>query len=141
MAATLAFALLACGDDAPSPSEPEDDFACALGALTGTWRITYAEQDGDCGSVPAETVSLGGSSSGGGGAGPCTYAPKKPSADRCSLEFDFTCPTADGKGSQRWTGITRQVAEKKLVSDATAQVQHPDVGICRSTYTMAWTRL
>lgn len=138
----LASALLcACSDPAPSSAstdEEESDFTCALGSLTGTWRITYAEQDGDCGPVPAETVSLGGS----GGTDPgCTYAPKKPSADKCSLEFDFSCPTTDGKGSQRWTGITRQVAEKKLISDATAQVQHPDAGVCRSTYTMTWARL
>jgi hypothetical protein len=136
----LGAALLGCGSDATSapPESEEPGLVCALDSLTGIWRVTYTEHDGDCGPVASETVDLGGS----GGADPsCTYAPKKPSADRCSLEFDFTCPTTDSKGSQRWTGITRQVAEKKLISDATAQLQHPELGVCRSTYTMTWTRL
>jgi hypothetical protein len=134
----LALALLGCDPDASETQPEEPGFACAIDALTGTWRVTYSEQDGDCGPVASETVSLGGT---GGDAGGCKTTKAAVSADRCSREFDFTCPTTDGEGSQRWTGITRQVSARRLESDATAQLQHPELGVCRSTYTMVWTRL
>lgn len=131
--------LLACSDDADSAPTPGEDFSCAIGSLTGTWRVTYTEVDGTCGAIAAETVNF--SATGSNGSDPCTYHAQKVSGDKCRLDFDYTCPTTDGKGSTRWTGVTKQTGTEKLESDATVQGTHPSAGTCRSTYTMVWAKL
>lgn len=119
-------------------SSDDDKFACVLGEVSGTWRANYDELDGNCGSIASETTSLG---SGKGGADPCTYFTSEVSEDKCKLDFDYSCPTTDGKGTQRWTGATNQVAEDRMESSATMQIQHPTLGSCRSTYKITLTRL
>lgn len=125
----------ACGS-----SDDEPPLVCHLGELTGTWRTTYEERDGTCGPLPAETVSLSPSDPG-GGTGGCKYATDAISADKCRYDFDYTCPTTDGKGTQRWTGVTRQVEEGKLTGDTSVQLVHPELGTCRSTYTVTLAKL
>src|SRR5262245_55837616 len=111
--AKLRFALLlfafvpSCASDDDSAPVPGKDFPCHIGELTGTWRITYEEKDGDCGPIQAETVSLDSSSPGGTG-GSCKFSTDIISDDKCRYDFDYVCPTTDGKGTVQWTGVTRQ---------------------------------
>lgn len=128
--ALLLLALTACGggDDEP--------LACNLGDLTGTWRVTYAQKDGNCGPLPAETVSLASPSAAG-----CVEHSSSISSDRCRVEADETCPTGDGRGSQRWTVVLTQVEAARLTGSATVQGQHSTLGSCRSTYDITASRL
>lgn len=142
MRKTLCFAMIAASVACGNSDDGSDDgagFACGIGELSGTWRISYKEVDGDCGPIPAETVNLSSSGSGGGGA--CKTAVQDISSDKCRLDFDYTCPTTDGKGTQRWSGVTKQTAEDRLEADSTAQLQHPALGACRSTYKVTYTKL
>jgi len=132
----LVLVLVACGSE-EAQTETDPPFACALGELTGTWRVTYQEEaGGSCGPLAAETVNMGAPSGGG-----CEYTANDLSPDLCRLDYDFTCPLSDGQGSQRWIGVTRHVAEGELRGTATLQGQHPEAGTCRSTYAVTYRRL
>jgi len=118
---------LGCGDF--------DD--CKIGELTGTWRINYKHLNGNCGRMADETVIMGSSS----GSTKCTIHHKKISADRCTLETSFTCPTTDAMGSSRWVIITKHVDHDRMEGTGTVQVTHSQLGSCRSTYDMVWEQL
>lgn len=131
----LAFLLAACDQEEPPA------LVCSLGELTGTWRVTYDEKNGNCGPIPAETVASDAAKPPKPSEDPCTRRLHRVSSDRCRFDFDFTCPTTDGAGAQRWVGVTKQTAEDRLESDVTVELDHPELGVCRSTYTATWTRL
>jgi hypothetical protein len=114
-------------------SSGDPSFTCAIGELSGTWRIHYEETNGNCGAVADETVVLSPAASQAASAG-CTYAAQNISSDKCSLELDFTCPTTDNAGTQHWIGSMHQVAADRLEGSYTVQLQHPQLGTCRSTY-------
>jgi len=118
-----------CGSDSGSTD-------CALGQLTGTWRVSYSQINGNCGSIPDETVNT---SAPGGGA-TCTIAVRTISPDKCHFESDFTCPTTDSAGIVHWVLVMDQVASDLIEGTGTAQLQHP-VGTCRSTYDLPMRQL
>jgi hypothetical protein len=117
-------------------AEEKDELTCALGELTGTWRIQYQEVNGDCGAIPDETsVFDPGTGSG------CTRDTRTISADKCRLDTSFSCPTADRLGTSAWGLVVRQTSETRLDGTGTVQVSHSTLGTCRSTYTITVTRL
>lgn len=125
-------ALMACSSSTDGDAAP---FACALGELRGTWRLSYVEQSGGtCGPIADETVVLTGTT---GTPSACKQDALLISDDKCRMDLDFTCPAANG--SQRWTGATRQVAADRLIGDMTAQLSAGGAA-CRSTYQITWQR-
>ena len=128
--------LAACVLVACSSTEGSETFACSLGSLEGTWRIHYEETDGNCGEIADETVVQGATDP---GADSCTYAASTVSADKCRWDTDFTCPTTDQRGTQRWTGVMTQTGEEELSGSMTVQLKHP-MGTCRGTYRVVWMK-
>ncbi len=122
-----------------SSSESQPFTACAIGSLTGTWRLTYVETDGTCGKISAETVVLAPGKQE-PGASACTYAAAQISPDHCRMDMDFTCPLNGVAGTQRWVGATHQVSATELTSSMTASISSPSLGTCRSTYSVDWTQ-
>jgi hypothetical protein len=123
-----------CGSD----NDKDEDFTCALGELTGTWRWHYDETDGNCGAIADETAIFQ------PGAAPppgCQIDTQIVSSDKCRLDSAFTCPTADDMGVQGWTLVLHHVAADRLGGTGTAQLNHPTIGTCRSTYNITVTRL
>lgn len=138
MGGVIAVLLVGCSSSSSSP--PFKD--CAIGALTGTWHVTYVETDGNCGPLNAETVVISSKPTMGGSAAACTFAASDISADRCTLDSDFTCPLNGGvAGSQRWIGTTHQIAAGEMSSTWTLSLSSPSLGSCRSTYAVDWTKL
>ncbi len=133
--ALLAGLLLASG--CSSVAQPQD-FTCAVGKLAGTWRFHYVETSGSCGPIDDETgVFEPGTPSAPG----CKINSQVISSDKCSVDTNFTCPTADGQATQAWTLALEQVAEDRLTGTGTVQLtNHPTLGSCRSTYTITVTR-
>jgi len=130
--AALILALVSCSD-----GDEEPPFACGLGELQGTWRVTYQEQgDGTCGPVSDLTLNFSSPDEGG-----CVYAMREISRDKCRLDFDFTCTFPDGKGKIRSVGVTRQPAVDELVGDLTIEAEHPELDYCRSTYKVTYRKL
>lgn len=117
----VAVFLTACGSDA---------FECSIGELDGTWRWSYQETNGNCGSIPDETVQFvpGGANQPG------------ISADQCELDVAITGETTDGLGTQAWSIHLEQADEETLDGSGTVQVNHPS-GTCRSTYNILVERL
>jgi hypothetical protein len=140
--ACAVFALVAAA--AAGCSGADEPFrACSMGSLTGTWRISYRETNGDCGPIPDETVNIAAASSGstsssGGGCRTLAYGI---SADKCRVEQSFTCPSNDNRGTQSWTIVIQQTGPTSVSGTATVQLTHSTLGACRSTYAMTWTRL
>lgn len=120
-----------------STNQPFTD--CKIGSLTGTWRVTYVETDGNCGKVAAETVVLSASSKS-PGAATCTIAAQEVSSDHCRIDLDFTCPLSGAPGTQHWVGVTHQVSATELTSSMTLSAMSPSLGSCRSTYTLDWVQ-
>ncbi len=120
--------------------------ACTLGTpqLTGTFRVSYLEQSGDCGPVPDETIVLSGtpaqvSAQVKTASAGCTYQADMISADKCRLDESFTCPLkAPYKGTQQWSGFLRQTSPTTLEGPLTAQLSST-AGACRSTYEVTFT--
>lgn len=124
-----------------SSSSSEPFTACTIGSLTGTWRVTYVETDGNCGKLADETVVMSAAASPGAPGTPsCTFAANEISADHCRADLDFTCPLTGVAGTQRWVGATRQVSAGELSGSMTLTVTSPSLGPCRSTYAVDWTR-
>lgn len=126
----VAVTLVACSSD------PDRFTDCKLGQLTGTWRVSYTERDGNCGRIADETVSLSAATAA-EAQSKCTYAVNTVSADRCQAEQDFTCALTGAKGTQRWVGTLRHATERTLSGRYTVQVTG-DV-TCRGTYETFWT--
>jgi hypothetical protein len=120
-------------------AESEDEaFACELGELTGTWRISYQETNGSCGRI-ADTTLVISESLVEEAEEACTYASSAISPDRCRIDQDYTCVTGDGRGSERWVGTMRHSARDTVSGSMTLQLDHAEV-FCRSTYAITWTR-
>ena len=134
IAILLAVALAACGG---SDSGEGSDFTCAIGELTGAWRLSYVELDGSCGPIPDETFIA---PPGGAGDPACVVDYNSISADKCQLETDVTCPTLDNLGTQTWVWSIRQTGSGLLEGSATLQLNHTS-GICRGTYDMTMSQL
>lgn len=129
--------VVACSSSS-SDAEPFTD--CAIGELTGTWRVHYTRQDGDCPpKIPDETVVID-SPANKQAASKCTFHANNVAADKCSMEQDFTCPAANGPGSLRWTGKTTQTSAGSMRGTMSLTIMIPE-GTCRSTYTIDWTKL
>jgi hypothetical protein len=122
----LALAVIGCGGDEP--------FTCALGNLTGTWRVHYVETDGNCGPVPDATVMMDSESG-------CTVESQQVSADKCRKDSTVTCPTTDGLGTTTNVTVLTQVAADRIEGTTTVQLDHWTLGSCRSTYDVTVTRL
>lgn len=116
-------------------STTEGEVHCAIGELRGTWQITYAEKDGNCGPLAAETAVLTDQTT---GSSACTYATQQVSSDKCRMDMDFTCPLTGVQGSQHWVGSLRQVADDRLAGSMTLQASGGV--LCRSTYDVTWQR-
>jgi hypothetical protein len=123
----LVLTMLGCGGD-----EPFTD--CALGELTGAWRIHYAETDGNCGSIQDATV-MADTESG------CTVESQQVSADKCRKDSTVTCPTVDGLGTTTQVSVFQQVAADRIEGTTTIQLVHSTLGNCRSTYDVTVARL
>jgi hypothetical protein len=132
---TSALLLVACSS---STTEPPFAGPCHIGELTGTWHVTYAETDGNCGPVPAETVVLSASMTASAMGPKCTINADQVSADKCRLDSDFTCPLNGAVGTQRWVGATHQTGPGSLSSSWT--VSTTGAVVCRSTYTLTWVQ-
>lgn len=128
----LPLLLLGC-----SSSTDGDGFKCAIGDLTGTWRVTYAETNGSCGRINDETVVFTPSKAGAGAAA-CTTAAADVAADKCSVQQDFTCPLSGVAGTQHWVGVVRQTGEGTLGGSLTLSVTGSLA--CRSTYDVRFTK-
>jgi hypothetical protein len=116
---------------------------CNMDSLSGTWRVSYRQTNGDCGPISDETVNIsaassGSSSSSGGGCRTLAYGI---SPNKCRVEQSFTCPTNDNRGTQSWTMVSQQTSPTSVSGTATVQLTHSTLGSCRSTYAMTWTRL
>ncbi len=129
----FAVVMTACAEEGPAPFA-----ACTIGELTGTWRIRYVKTQGSCGDLNDETVVM--SAEPPKLAAACTYAANNIGADKCTLEQDFTCPTLDNQGTQRWVGSYRQTAAGQLTGSVTLQADHPAIGMCRATYDVTWAQ-
>lgn len=129
--------LLACSDDGGNSGDGSA-FTCSLGALSGTWRISYQETNGTCGNLPDETVNYDSPSAGNTN---CKSSVSKLSDDKCRFDFEFACPTTDGKGTQQWSGVTKQTSATTTEADTTIQLSHPELGQCRSTYLVKGRKL
>jgi hypothetical protein len=113
-----------------------DHVTCAIGSLTGTWRLQYQETNGTCGPIPDETVIAGAPT------GPaCTTITQQISSDHCRIDTAFNCPTTDSLGTQAWTVTLTQTANTQLTGSGTVQVNHPTLGTCRSTYSLTMTKV
>lgn len=121
-----------------SSTNGDATFACAFGELSGTWRVHYEETNGNCGTIADETVVLGAAPD--PAAGSCTRAADVISQDKCRADEDFTCPTGDNRGTQHWIGTLHHTAADRVSGSLTVQVNHPSLGVCRSTYDVIWTR-
>jgi hypothetical protein len=132
--ATLSLANVGCS----GADEPFRD--CNLDTLSGTWRISYRETNGDCGPIPDETVNLASAGSG-SAASTCSTQAYGISPNKCRVEQAFTCATTDGAGTTAWTMVVQQMSPTSVSGTATAQLTHRTLGTCRSTYAMTWTRL
>lgn len=128
--------ILGCEQAMPQPA-----VMCNLGSLTGTWRTQYERLDGNCGPIPDEVTVVQAPQAGDAGSGACTYAAWLLSTDRCRVDADFTCPTNDGKGTQRWVGVYRQSSASKVGGTFSLQVVHSSIGTCRGTYNATITAL
>lgn len=129
--AAIVLVLTACASEAPEP------YTCALGNLTGTWRVSYAEQNGNCGPLADETAVL--SAETGGSGGGCRFAANVISSDKCRADQDFTCPLTDASGSAHWVGVLRHVGRGSLRGSYSLQVAGRLS--CRSTYDVIYTEL
>ncbi len=146
--ATLAWSLVAIGvtliiaivglAGCSSSNHGDENFTCAFGELSGTWRVHYEETNGNCGAIADETVVLGTAPD--PAAASCTRAADVISQDKCRADEDFTCPTADSRGTQHWIGTLHHTASDRVSGSLTVQVNHPAFGLCRSTYDVIWTR-
>ncbi len=120
--------------------------ACTLGTpqFTGTFRVSYLEQSGDCGPIPDETVVLAGtpaqmSAQAKTASAGCTYQADTISADKCRVDESFTCPLkAPYKGTQQWAGYLRQTSATTLEGPLTVQLAS-SAAACRSTYEVIFT--
>lgn len=121
-----------------SSTHGDGNFTCAFGELSGTWRVHYEETNGNCGAIADETVVLGTAPD--PAAASCTRAADVISQDKCRADEDFTCPTADNRGTQHWIGTLHHTATDRVSGSLTVQVNHPSIGLCRSTYDVIWTR-
>jgi hypothetical protein len=114
--------------------------ACNLDSLSGTWRISYRETNGNCGAIPDETVNMSAAGSG-SATTTCRSQSYSISSNKCRIDQSFTCATTDGSGTQAWTVVSQQGSASSVSGTATVQVTHPTLGTCRSTYAVTWTRL
>jgi hypothetical protein len=107
-----------------------------MGELTGTWRVSYRETNGTCGTLADETVVMG-SGANDVAASACTFGANQIASDKCSQSLDYTCPLKGVSGTQQWVGQLRQTAANRLEGPFTVQVQGAP-GVCRSTYDVIW---
>jgi hypothetical protein len=133
MICAAALVAVACGGD-----DDESFRDCGLGQLRGTWRIRYTETDGNCGPISDETAVFDPDAPLPAG---CTRQAQSVSADKCRMDLAWTCPTTDGAGKQAWVMVMLQRSHTRLEGTATVQLDHPSLGSCRSTYSLAITKL
>lgn len=129
-AGTLATCVVMIGACSSSGDGGSTSFECQLGtgALTGAWLVHFTEKNGNCGPI-ADSLNIVD-----GDPDPsCTIKYKTYSADHCKVDQDFTCPTKDGLGTQRWVTALTQVAKDRVSGLATVTGQHPS-GNCESMY-------
>jgi len=114
--ATLVVLVVGCSSRAP----------CA--DRSGTYGVKYAVHSGNCGSIPEQTVTIGGD-----GDAVTTACTSKPSvsSDNCAVTVDVTCP--DGTTSHGT--ITWDTAGASATG--TLQLTSP---ICSGTYDVTYTR-
>lgn len=111
------------------------DFECAIGELTGSWRLHYEETDGTCGAIADETALF---DPAGALPGNCVTNADNLSADRCEYDLDYTC--TEPTFTQRWVSHFEQIDEDFM--RATATLTFTDAaGSCRSTYDVTITKL
>lgn len=120
-------ALAGCGSD-----EPFTD--CAMGELTGAWRVSYTERDGNCGPIQDANLVL----TPGEVPAECTVRTFDISPDKCEMTTDIECPT-DG-GTVRTVDLSRQIGPDEISGSVTVTVDLSS-GFCRSTYDTRVVRL
>jgi hypothetical protein len=132
--AALSFGFLLLGSCTIEPSESDSFDDCHFGELTGTWRIEYTQQSGNCGQVPTQTGLLDEDSL----APNCQIDKSTVSPDKCQLDMNARCPTIDQLGTQTWALRIRHVADGELQGSAALLINYP-TGACNSTYTIKAT--
>lgn len=114
--ASLALMLLACGSGVPCKER------------AGTYDVKYTVRGGNCGSIPQQTVTIGGDA--GAGSSACAAKPTV-SADNCSVTVDTSCPDGTtSHGTITWDASG---------SSATGALQLTSP-ICTGTYDVTYTR-
>lgn len=131
--AALASAILLAACASPEP--------CSLQA--GSYRAIFTEEIGTCGPVPSTTVLL--ESDLGPpiqGAGADCVGEVTISDDRCTADFNRTCPLYDDAGREvgaiRFSGITAIVGRREAVGTISHFISDP-AGECNSRYHVSWT--
>lgn len=118
-------------------SADEEFTDCRIGELTGAWRMTYAETNGNCGAIADETAIFDPNS---GPTPGCVVHSSSVSADKCEGQVDSECAFPDGDGSVRWVMVLDQISPAALSGTGTVQVSSSQL-TCRSTYNLDMTRL
>jgi len=95
---------------------------------SGTYDVTYTPRSGNCGSIPKQTVTLGGDA---GATTTACSAKVNVSSDDCAITTDVTCP--DGTTSHG--AITWDADGAK--ASGTFQLTAP---VCSGTYDVSWLR-
>ncbi|HMJ16344.1 MAG TPA: hypothetical protein VK524_33250 [Polyangiaceae bacterium] len=135
LVAALFTALIAsaCTLEQTEPAASFED--CEFGSLTGSWRIEYQQQSGNCGQVPTQTGLLDEESLATG----CQIDSSNVSPDRCQLDMVARCPTSDQLGTQTWQLRMRHVATDELNGTGTLQINYV-TGACQSAYAIKATK-
>jgi len=114
---------------------------CKRSDRTGTYKISYFRQGGDCGDLPQEVARI---ESGGAiitGPAKCTVSNERWSNNDCTFESTSACTTPESTSTG--TGITHQETKDGswLSGTVTVEVRKPDGAyVCRGTYTMSASR-
>ena len=128
--------VIGCGADRPLPTGPTG----ICGARSGSYRFTFVEQSGNCGTTPDETIAAGNFSA----SLPATCTNNGSiSADSCSETVDSVCPGATGYRVVRLGDLYWLVDGSS--GSGTMQVRIEDISTgrvsCASGYNVTMTRL
>jgi hypothetical protein len=109
--------------------------------MAGSYRLDFVERSGNCGPVPEKVIDAN-SATNMMMAGTCTGS-STISADKCTADYDTTCPVPGFAESVREQG-TIHVAADGLMATATEQVTIMDGNgavICWGTYDITFAKL
>jgi len=107
--------------------------------LSGTYTVVFTARSGDCGAVPAQTVTFDPTTTM-NPLGQCAGG-SMVSVDGCTISYDTTCPAASGTVREAGvahtstSGLTATAVEQITLSDELGNVT------CSGSYDLSYTRL